>query len=122
MKYEGLKSYQSKDVAIVKFLQTNKQTNGQKDTQTKQKLYAPDSSMWGHKKSHLLQYIKQQVLPSAIVELYKCTNLVQILSHVVQTNSQDGVEVLGSVSHTESVPDPLEGLPFCLTFAVFLFL
>ena len=43
MKYEGPKSYQSKDMANVKsLLQTNKGTNTQTDKRAGQKLYAPD--------------------------------------------------------------------------------
>ena len=51
MKYEGPKSYQSKDIANVKCF-ANKQTV----TRTGQKQYVPDLSMWGHTKEKLFKY------------------------------------------------------------------
>ena len=63
VKYEGPKSYQSKDMANVKFLQTNKQTDNLTNEQTDgSKTICPQSidegatlhlSMWGHKKQGL---------------------------------------------------------------------
>ena len=45
VKYEGPHSYQSEDMANVKVLE-----HKEMDQQMGQKLYAPDLSMWGHKK------------------------------------------------------------------------
>ena len=50
VKYEGHNCYQSKDMANVKKF-ADKQTDGRTDAQTGQKLFAPDLSMRGHKKS-----------------------------------------------------------------------
>ena len=60
-KYEVSISNGSKVIAKVKVdnRQTNKQTDKQIDKQTGQKQYAPDHSIWGHKKSKIRLNKKQ---------------------------------------------------------------
>ena len=53
MKYEGPKSYQSKDMANVKVFEY-KPTEAQ--TRTGQKLHAPDQSMQGHENRKIVLY------------------------------------------------------------------
>ena len=64
VKYEGSKSYKSKDMAIVKTKkcgQTDARTDGPRDKRTGQKLYAPDLSMWGRKKNRLMSVYRIRV-------------------------------------------------------------
>ena len=58
MKYEGPKSYQSKDMTKVKVF-VDKQT----DKWTGQKLYAPNLLMRGHKNAHYSTFYSRELNP-----------------------------------------------------------